>query len=308
MWLNFSDLLKNTFQARVQKIPINAGFSCPNRDGTKGVGGCVFCNNDAFSPYYTNHIEISEQINQGMAFYGKRYKTNKFILYFQSYSNTYANDDKILQILDYSKIDPKIVGIILATRPDCITENFLDIYNNYREPSFLKSIEFGIETFDEDILKNINRGHSSIESINSIKLLEKYNNVKTGLHFILGLPGFSYQKFEKDIELLSLLKYDYVKIHHLQIIKSTILSESYSKRKDVILLNPQEYVSLLADFIERINPEVFIDRIINEVPEKYLIAPKWNNLRSNYIIKLLEEELKKRKSWQGKYFNKENPG
>lgn len=295
----FTDYLINRYNERIQKIPINLGLNCPNRDGKIGNGGCIFCNNQAFIPFYANDFKIiNKQIEEGIAFFSKKYAAHKFLLYFQAYTNTYTSNDKLFDLLKLTDKYPEVKGVIFGTRPDCLDIDFLTFFNNYAKNNFA-ALEIGIETFDDGILSFINRGHNSQQTIEAFQLLEYYSNILIGAHLIIGLPNFTKQILYNDIKLISELKIDYIKFHHLQIIKDTTLAKIYESDKNIELLTVENYINLLCDSIELLNPAIYIDRLINEVPSKYLIAPIWNGKRHNDINEMLIVELKRRNSFQG---------
>ena len=296
----FSDYLFSRYKERIQKIPVNLGLNCPNRDGKSGKGGCVFCNNQAFIPYYANdYRNINQQIDEGISFFKKKYKANYFLLYFQAYTNTYTSNEKLFELLRITKEYSEIKGVIFGTRPDCLDTDFLSYLDEYAKSNFA-ALEIGVETFNEEILKYINRGHTANQTIDSINLIKKYKNILIGAHLIIGLPSYTNEIIYNDIKTISNLKVDYLKFHHLQIIQDTQLANIYEIDKTIKLLTAEKYVNLLADCIELLNSDIYIDRLINEVPAKYLIAPRWNGKRHNDINEMLIIELKKRNSHQGK--------
>ena len=285
--------------SRVQKIAINAGFDCPNRDGSKAYGGCIFCNNDAFIPFYSSEFSnVEEQINKGINFFSKKYKTDSYLAYFQAYTNTNAKIDEIKKIYDPIVSDDRFIGIVVGTRPDCINEEILEYFKSIQKKKYLK-IEYGLETLNDKSLEFCNRGHSAEESIKAIEitLAEK---IPVGVHFILGLPLDDYNSIITNSKIISEYNIDSIKLHQLQILKNTVLEKKYLEDKSIVeLFTAEKYVNLVVDFLEYLNPEIGIERLINEIPPKYLIAPKWGGLRSNDIIKMVEAEFSKRNYYQG---------
>lgn len=295
----FSDYLYSIYKERIQKIPINLGLTCPNRDGKLGKGGCIFCNNQAFIPFYSNDFEnINQQIEKGISFFSKKYNAKKFLLYFQAYTNTYTSNEQLVELLNLTEKYSEVKGLIFGTRPDCLNTDFLSYLNEYAKNNFA-ALEIGVETFNDDILNFINRGHTSQQTVDAFLTLQKYANIKVGAHLIIGLPFFSCKILKNDVEIISDLNIDYIKFHHLQIIQDTQLADLFETDNNFELLTAEKYIIHLADCIQILSPKIYIDRIINEVPSKYLIAPKWNGKRYNEINEMLINELKKRSSFQG---------
>ncbi len=291
--------MNSKFGQRIQKISVDVGFTCPNRDGTKGKGGCVFCNNEAFVPFYANRIKlVDEQISTGINFFSKKYSTDKFILYFQAYTSTYKNFDFLENIISEQIKRKEIVGIAIATRPDCVNTSMLNYFEEFARHNFLE-IEYGVETFNNKILELINRGHSAEESIKTIRK-SIGRGFLVGAHLILGLPNETEESMLKNATILNNLKIDFLKLHHLQVIKDTKLEKMLYQQKEINLFSQEAYLEIVCKFIEKLSPEIMIDRLINEVPPRFLIAPKWGGLRAgDFQIKLIEKMMAL-KTFQGK--------
>lgn len=286
---------------RIQKIAINAGFDCPNRTGEKGFGGCSFCNNNAFIPFYSStEKEIENQIEKGISFFSRKYETDKYLAYFQAYTNTNAPLNELKKIYDPFINDDRFIGIVIGTRPDCINDEVLDYLKFISRTRYIK-IEYGVETFNDKALEFCNRGHTAQESLEAIRKTADVN-LPVGVHFILGLPLDSKEEIVSNSKIISKHKIESIKLHQLQILEGTALAKDYEKNK-VKLYTAEEYVELVVDFLEHLNPEIAVERFINEVPPKYLVAPKWGGLRATDIIKLVEQQFQKRKTRQGIYFN-----
>lgn len=288
---------------RIQKIALNAGFNCPNRTGVKGYDGCIFCNNQAFIPFYSNTgSDITDQIEKGIDFFSAKYNTNEFVAYFQAYTNTDGTIEEIKRKYKPVVEDNRFKGIVIGTRPDCISDEVLEYIKSIEDKKYVK-IEYGIETFNDKALKFCNRGHSAKTSLLA---LEKTNQagIPLGVHFIIGLPFDEKEDIILNSRIISNYKVESIKLHQLQVLKDTNLENIYRENSgSVSLLSSEEYVELVVNFLEYLNPEIAVERFINEVPPEFLIAPKWGGLRVNDIVKMIEAEFEKRNSKQGKYFS-----
>lgn len=292
---SFNSYLRQIFGERVHRIGLNAGFSCPNLDGTKSSTGCIFCNNKSFIAI-DNNISVEEQIRQTLKFFStsKRFRNiKKFIAYFQAYTNTYGTVEKLKQVYDVVKTFPQIVGIFISTRPDCIDEEKLKLINSYTE-NYLVWIEYGMQTSDNNILSWLNRGHTYEDLIKTVELTKKFPKINIGVHLILGLPG---QDVIKDAKEIAKLKIAGVKIHLLHVLKDTPLEKLYHEHK-IKILTEEEYVREVCDFLEFIPSSVVILRLISTAKDEFLVAPRWMNNKFQ-VIKKIEEELVRRNSFQG---------
>lgn len=299
----YSNYFKRTFGERVQKVTIDAGFTCPNRDGSKGIGGCSYCNNDAFNPSYcTPDKSITQQINEGIEFHEKRYRrANKFLAYFQAYSNTYAPLDKLKKIYNEALSIPEIAGLVIGTRPDCIDDEKLEYFKELSEKYYV-IIEYGIESCNNATLKRINRGHTFEESVETLKKTKQYG-LKTGAHFIFGLPGESKEDILNQAKLISSLPLDTVKFHQLQIIKETAMEKEYKEHpENFTFFELPEYIDFFIQFLEKLNPEFVVERFAGEVPPRFLAGPGWGLIRNDQILNKFEKRLEELNTWQGKFF------
>jgi len=299
----YSNYFKHTFGERIQKVTIDAGFTCPNRDGLLGFGGCTYCNNNAFNPSYCIPSKpIKQQIEEGIEFHENRYRrASKYLAYFQAYSNTYAPLDKLKEIYNQALEMPQIVGIVIGTRPDCIDDKKLQYFKEISKTHYV-IIEYGIESIYNKTLKRINRGHTfdvSREAIEKTAAL----GINTGAHMILGLPGESEESMMKEAEILSKLPLKTIKFHQLQIIKDTAMETEYKKfPENFNFFSLDEYIDFFIRFIERFNPNIVIERFAGEVPPRFLAGPGWGKIRNDQILNKFEKRLKELDTWQGKYY------
>ncbi|MFP4041611.1 MAG: TIGR01212 family radical SAM protein [Bacteroidales bacterium] len=303
----YSNYFKKIFGERVQKVTIDAGFTCPNRDGTKGWGGCTYCNNKAFNPSYCNpEKSVRQQIEEGIEFHRKRYRrADKYLAYFQAFSNTYASVEKLQEIYNQALEFPQIKGLVIGTRPDCIDDEKLNYFASLSGKYYIM-IEYGIETVYNPTLERINRGHSVEDSILAIEKTAA-RGIKTGAHIIFGLPGETKEDMLKEAPVLSQLPLDTVKFHQLQIIRDTQLADDYKKRSaDFKMFEMEEYIDFVIQFIERLNPDFVIERLSGEVPPWFLAGPGWGLIRSFEVRDKIEARMKELDTWQGKYFKPVN--
>ena len=302
-YYSYHQYLQNTFGHQVRKLPVDAGFTCPNRDGTVGVGGCTFCLNEAFAPgYCDSRHSITQQVNDGIAFHAQRRRPiDKFFIYFQSFSNTHAPLARLRSCFEEALGIPHVKGLVIATRPDCLREEVLDYLAELQARTYL-CVEIGIESLHEETLQRINRGHGVACTLQAINALAKRNIPSSG-HLIFGLPGESPEDWMRDIRTINHLPLTTLKLHQLQIIQNTpIAVEHETSPRDFYHFSATEYISFLADFIERLNPEISIERFANEVPPRYLSVREWEGTRHQDIIDGVCRLLQERHSWQGKLF------
>lgn len=294
----FADYQKAKYGERVQKVTVDAGFTCPNRDGTIAKGGCIYCNNESFNPGYNDpKITISRQISDGIRFLKRRYnKVKKFIVYFQPYSNTYAPLDTLKRYYEEALSHPEVVGLTIGTRPDCVDDSKIN-YLEELAKSYDITIEYGLESFSDDTLKRINRGHDVQAYLDALELT-KNRGIKICTHMIFGFPWEDEKLWLETAYRFSELNFNFLKIHQLHIVKDTILADMYLKNP-FKLMDPGEYINLIIAFLERLNPEIVIQRLFGEAPPGTLIAPQWG-IRNTQLMCMLEDELEKRDTWQGK--------
>ncbi len=296
---DYSTYFKKRFSERVQKISIDAGFTCPNRDGTKGRGGCTYCNNDTFNPYYcTPSKTVSVQLDEGISFFAPKYKTQQYLCYFQAYSNTYEKFEHLKKMWTEALSHPGVIGMVVGTRPDCVDEQILDFLAELSRKYYIV-LEFGIESTLNKTLELVNRCHTFQESVDAINQSAS-RGIETGAHMILGLPGESRNELLQHAERISELPLTSIKLHHLQIIKKTIMAKQYAKKPEMFnLFSVDDYVDLVVDFLKILNPKIIVERFISESPLDLLIAPKWNGLKNFEVVHKIEKRLKETNSWQG---------
>jgi hypothetical protein len=292
---SFNSYLRKIFGERVQRISINAGFNCPNRDGKLSVEGCIFCNNKSFSPFAEENTSVEEQIENSIKFYEKRLKVKKFIAYFQAFSSTYTEIEELERKYSVIKKFPQIVGLFISTRPDCVDEEKLKLISSYKK-EYLVWIEYGLQTTNNKILKEINRNHTYEDFLNSLNLTRKYE-INVGIHIILGLPLSTYEDIMQDAYKISRLDIQGVKFHILHVVKDTPLEELYQEGK-VKLLKEDEYVNIICDFLERIPSSIVILRLVSDASSEYLVAPLWINQKSR-VIEKIRKKLDERNTYQG---------
>ncbi|HBN27403.1 MAG TPA: TIGR01212 family radical SAM protein [Desulfobacteraceae bacterium] len=295
---DLNSYFRKAFGCRVQKISIDGGFSCPNRDGSISTDGCIFCNQKGSGTgAYAKGLTISEQIQNGQKFIARRYKAKKFLAYFQAFSNTYAPCSHLKKIYDEALQQDKIVGLSLGTRPDCVDESVLNLLQEYAR-DYLVWIEYGLQSVHDETLLKINRGHDFKTFAKAVEAT-KNRGIKICAHVILGLPGENRDHMLKTAEIISKIGIDGIKIHLLYVIKGTKLETLYNSGK-YKCLGPEEYATIVCDFLEIIPRSIVIQRLTGDPHPDELVAPAWS-LDRNSTFKLIKEILEKRDSWQGKF-------
>lgn len=295
----FSAYLKNKFGKKVYKITLDAGFNCPNRDGTISEHGCIFCDSGgSFSQAHSNLLSVENQINTGVESLSQKFKAQKFMAYFQAYSNTYKPVDELKAIYDSSLKHPDMVGISIGTRPDCVDEAKLDLIASYAE-EYETWIEYGLQSIHDKTLNFINRGHDYECFLNAYNAA-KSRNIKVCAHVILGLPNETRKGMLETAKALADLDVDGVKIHDLCVMKNTKLAQMYEKG-EIKLLEEEEYVNLVCDFLELLPAQTTIHRLAGNGLQKLKIAPLWLNKKFDVLNKI-DKELERRGSFQGSVF------
>ena len=270
---DYGTWIRTRFPFRVQKISVDAGFTCPNRDGTISTGGCIYCNNRTFSPSYCNREKsISTQLTIGKRFFAHKYPDMKYLAYFQTYSNTYSTIGKLRMMYEEALAVEDIEGLVISTRPDCISEELLDYLEALNRKTFL-IVEYGIESTNDNTLRHINRGHTFEQAVKAITLT-KERGILTSGHIILGLPGEDASESLRQAHQISALPLDILKIHQMQIIRATKLAEIYNK-EPFHLYTIEEYIQLVSKYIQRLRKDLVLERFISQSPAKLLIAPHW---------------------------------
>ncbi|PCJ27860.1 MAG: TIGR01212 family radical SAM protein [Flavobacteriales bacterium] len=300
---DYSSFIKNFFSERVQKISLDTGFTCPNRDGTKGTGGCIYCNNNTFNPYYCKPSKsITQQLDEGIAFFSKKYKTQQYLAYFQAYTNTYADIDLVKELYDEAINHPQVIGLVIGTRPDCINEELIGFLAGLAQNYFI-SLEFGIESTLDRTLEMVNRCHT-FEETKAAYELAKDKGMYLGAHMIIGLPGESKADILNHAKELSKLPIHTLKLHHLQVVKHTMMAIQLKENPEIFeLFTAEEYIDLITDFVALLRPDIIIERFISESPAHLLIAPQWNGMKNFEVIAKIDKKLIEKNLWQGKNFN-----
>lgn len=299
----YSEYIRKVFGARVQKLSLDAGFSCPNRDGTISTGGCTFCDNDAFNPSYCQpEKSIAQQLTEGIEFHKKRYRrSSKYLAYFQAFSSTHAPLSQLKTLYEEALAMPDVIGLVIGTRPDCVNPDKLDYLAHLAEIYYI-IVEYGIESCNNNTLQTVNRGHTFEQAVRALEESRK-RGLKTGAHFIIGLPGESRDQILDQATTVAQLPVDNIKFHQLQILKNTALEKEYLRNPDKFhLFSIEEYVDFMITYIELLPPQMVIERFTAEAPPRYRIAPYWGNLRTDQILAMIEKKLEENDSWQGKRF------
>src|SRR5688572_10102763 len=293
---SYNRWLQDRFGQRVYKVIVDAGFTCPNRDGTVATGGCAYCNNSSFRPPSAIKTDpIRDQVREGIDYIRGRFHTNKFIVYFQPFSNTYA-DTEYLRCLYTDAIDhPDVVGLAIGTRADCVDEAKIAMIDEIAQRTFV-SLEFGVESIYDETLRRVNRGHDYAAVLRAMDLV-KSRSLHVGAHLILGFPWETRDQWLSMADEMSRLAVDMVKIHHLHIVRGTALATEYA-RQPFRVLDYEEYLDVLCDFVERLDPRIVIERMFGEAPFGLLVAPNWNR-NKNDLVRDIHKKFEERDIHQG---------
>lgn len=274
---------------RVQKISIDAGFSCPNRDGRISSGGCSYCDNRTFNPNYCDRSKtITEQLEEGKAFFSRKYPGMRYLAYFQAYTNTYAKVELLKSMYEEALAVKDVVGIVIGTRPDCVSEELLDYLENLSRHTFVL-VEYGIESANDETLRRINRGHDFACSRNAVERTHA-RGILTGGHIIIGLPGEDAAESLRQAPIISSLPLDILKIHQMQVIKGTLLAREYAE-KPFHVYTVEEYIDVIVKYIQLLRKDLVLERFVSQSPKELLIAPKWG-LKNYEFTNLLNKRLK----------------
>lgn len=300
-YYDFSAYLSEHFSFKVQKISLNAGFICPNRDGTVGYGGCTYCNNQTFNPAYCHTDKsVTEQLEEGKHFFARKYSDMRFLAYFQAYTNTYGELQELKRKYEEALTVPDVVGIVIGTRPDCMPEELLDYLEELNRRTFL-IVEYGIESTDNETLHRINRGHTFEQAVQAVcRTAER--GIRVGAHIILGLPGETKEMLMEQAGILSKLPLTTLKLHQLQLIKGTRMAMEYEKGpSDFHLFTADEYIDLVIDYVEHLRPNLVLERFVSQSPKELLIAPDWG-LKNHEFTDKVKKRMRERGSYQGKCY------
>lgn len=318
---SFVGYFKRRYGERLQKIVLDAGFTCPNRDGKVGRGGCTYCDNAAFHPSYsTSGKSLHQQLDEGIEFHKVRYRTTEhYLAYFQSFSNTYAPLERLRVLYEEALSHPSVVGLVIGTRPDCVDEEKLDYLSDLAHGRVLSGwsrslagepertspvivVEYGVESCYDQTLQRINRGHDFETARLAIEMTAE-RGLDVGVHFILGLPGETRQMMLQSCAMINNLPIRSVKFHQLQIVKGTRMEQEYSERpEDFERFALDEYLDFFVDMLERLRPTLSIERFVGEVPPRFVNETPWGLIRNVELIRLLEQRLETRQTWQGRLY------
>ena len=298
---SFVGYFRRKYGERLQKIVLDAGFTCPNRDGKVGRGGCTYCDNAAFHPSYsTAGKSLHQQMDEGIEFHKVRYRTTEhYLAYFQSFSNTYAPLERLKQLYEEALSHPSVVGIVVGTRPDCVDEQKLD-YLAELAKEHVVIVEYGIESCYDETLRRINRGHDFETARRAVEMTAQ-RGLDVGVHFILGLPGETRQMMLDSCAMINALPIRSVKFHQLQIVKGTRMEQEYAAcPEDFERFTLDEYMDFFVDMLERLRPDIFIERFVGEVPPRFVNETPWGLIRNVELLRLLDRRLEERDTWQGR--------
>ena len=318
---SFVGYFKRRYGERLQKIVLDAGFTCPNRDGKVGRGGCTYCDNAAFHPSYsTAGKSLHQQLDEGIEFHKVRYRTTEhYLAYFQSFSNTYAPLGRLRELYENALSHPDVVGLVIGTRPDCVDEEKLDYLSDLAHGKVLSSwsrslagegvrnapivvMEYGVESCYDDVLQRINRGHDFETARRAIEMTAA-RGLDVGVHFILGLPGETRQMMLDSCTMINNLPIRSVKFHQLQIVRGTRMEQEYAECPgDFERFTLDEYLDFFVDMLERLRPTLSIERFVGEVPPRFVNETPWGLIRNVELIRLLDQRLEARQTWQGRLY------
>ena len=293
LYNDFGTWIRKQLPFRVQKITIDAGFTCPNRDGRISTGGCIYCNNASFNPSYCHrHKSVTEQLEEGKTFFSRKYPDMKYLAYFQAFTNTYAPIAHLKALYEEALSVPDVVGLVIGTRPDCVTEELLDYLAKGKEQGARSKeqekpfiiVEYGVESANDETLRRINRGHDFACSRRAIEMTAE-RGILTGAHIILGLPGEDAEESLRQAPIISSLPIDILKIHQLQVIRGTRLAKMYA-REPFPLYSVDEYIELVARYISLLRKDIVLERFVSQAPSDMLIAPRWGLKNHEFTDKL----------------------
>lgn len=303
---DYGSFLQQHFAGKVQKISINGGFTCPNRDGTVGLGGCSFCNNQTFNPdYCRRELSVTQQLQEGIRFFGRKYPTMRYLAYFQAYTSTYDELPNLIARYEEALSVDGVVGIIIGTRPDCMPQALLDYLTELAKHTFV-TVEYGVESTLDSTLQRINRGHNYATAIDAIERTAAANII-TGAHLILGLPGETHDDMLQHATRLSQLPLHTIKLHQLQLIRGTVMGKEYEEHPEHFdIPDIDTYIDRAIDFAELLRPDIVIERFVSQSPAELLIAPHWGLKNHEFTARLLRR-MRERDTWQGCKWHKNKP-
>jgi uncharacterized protein len=299
---DFPSYFRQLFSERVQKVSIDAGFTCPNRDGSRGSGGCIYCNNTTFQPSYCNLAEsVSSQVIRGIRFFSEKYSAIRFLAYFQAYTNTYAPLDDLIALYEEALAHPQIVGLVVATRPDCLPDAVLDYLAKVSQTRYVM-VEVGVESCENKTLQLINRGHTFETSVDAFKRLAE-RNIHRCAHLIIGLPGEDRDTVLNQARIISQLPVEQVKLHQLQVHEGTLLAQLYHAGTLVpdLYETVEDYIAVVVEYLELLRPDIMVERFVSQAPSSMLIKPKWGIKNYEFLAKI-EKALETKNTWQGRLY------
>ena len=300
---SYAAYFRRLFGSRVQKVAVNAGFTCPNRDGKVSTGGCTFCNNSAFTPSYCIPTKsVAQQIEEGIEFHRRRYRTaSRYLAYFQSFSNTYAPLEILQDVYSQALDNPLVAGIVVGTRPDCIDEQKLDYFASLARTHYV-ALEYGIESTDDAVLASINRGHDYATAVRAVEMTAE-RGIHCGAHFILGLPGQSDEDLIAQTDKINALPLTTVKFHQLQVFRGTTMAEQYDNNPEQFRFwTVDEYIELFSEILSRLRPDIVVERFASEAPPRYHYGRNWGLVRNETLWTMLEKRLLEKNIYQVKNF------
>ena len=289
-YVEFGPWLQSELGCKVQKISVNAGMTCPNRDGTLGTGGCTFCNNQTFNPAYCRtEKSVTQQLEEGKQFFARKYPAMKYLAYFQAYTNTYAELDRLVSLYEEALRVPDVVGLVIGTRPDCMPDNLLDYLEELNRRTFL-IVEYGVESANDETLLRINRGHTFRQSCEAIRRTAE-RGIRVGAHVILGFPWEPFDELMRQAEEIGRLPLTTLKLHQLQIIRGTQLAREYAEHPWAVP-TAEEYIDLVLHYISRLPYDLVMERFVSQSPPEMVIAPQWG-LKNHEFANLLRNRMVK---------------
>ena len=300
---SYAAYFRRLFGSRVQKVAVNAGFTCPNRDGAISTGGCTFCHNSAFTPSYCQPTKsVSEQIAEGIEFHRRRYLTaGRYLAYFQSFSNTYAPLEHLKSLYDEALSNPLVAGIVVGTRPDCVDDEKLDYLASLAKSHYV-ALEYGIESCNDAVLAAVNRGHDFATAQRAVQMTAE-RGIHCGAHFILGLPGQSDEELIAQTDIINTLPLTTVKFHQLQVFRGTTMAEQYDREPEKFRFwTVEQYIELFSEILSRLRPDIVVERFASEAPPRYHYGRNWGLVRNETLWMMLEKRLLEKSVYQGKNF------
>ena len=315
-WNDYSSYIRRTFGERVQKISVNAGFTCPNRDGKISTDGCIYCTNKSFSPFYCNSDDsIAVQLQKGIDFFRPKYRAQKYLAYFQTYTNTYIQHRTLqhTESVEASSLDllrkkydealsvDGVIGLVISTRPDCIDDEILKLLADYAANNYVE-IEYGLESTKNSTLHFINRGHTYEQTVEAVELTHKYG-IMCGLHLIIGLPYETEEDFYAHAEKISSLPISTLKLHQMQVLRGTCLEKLYAENPSMLAdMSLENYVRIVANFMDILNPEIIVERLTSESPRDMLLYPDWGGKKNFEVVHIVDAYMKRNGMYQGRIF------